>query len=75
VGKYWNKLMVVNWRTSLAGAAVAFGALADMATQFATGHVDPARLWTDLTALAGAVGLVHARDAAVSSKENAQANG
>jgi hypothetical protein len=55
--------MLVNWRTTAAGAATILGALADMCAQYASGHVDPVRLWTDLTAIAAGLGLVAAKDA------------
>jgi hypothetical protein len=57
------KTIVENWRTSLAGLGISLGALSDMAHQASSGEVDPNRLWTDVTALIGAAGLLFAKDA------------
>jgi hypothetical protein len=57
--------VLTNWKTTLAGVAVGATAVAHLATMISTGHIDPASIYTDLMALAGALGLVAAKDANV----------
>ena len=59
-------LILTNWKTSLAGVSMILGALADVAHQAATGQGDPNRLWADVMAVSGGVGLLFARDAKTS---------
>lgn len=56
--------VLVNWKTTLAGVAVGATAVAHLATQLSTGHIDPGAIYTDLMAIASALGLVAAKDAA-----------
>jgi hypothetical protein len=59
-------LILTNWKTSLAGVSMILGALADVAHQAATGQGDPNRLWANVMAVSGGVGLLFARDAKTS---------
>jgi hypothetical protein len=56
---------VKNWKTGLSGAALILGALADLATQAASGAWDGNRILADLTALGSGLGLIFAKDANV----------
>jgi hypothetical protein len=55
--------ILTNWRTTAAGAAAILGGLADVATQIATVHPDPTRLWADGIAIVTGLGLIGAKDA------------
>jgi hypothetical protein len=57
--------IVKNWKTGLSGAALILGALADLATQAASGAWDGNRILADLTALGSGLGLIFAKDANV----------
>ena len=53
---------IKNWKTGLSGAALILGALADLATQAASGAWDGNRLLADLTAFGSGLGLIFAKD-------------
>jgi hypothetical protein len=57
--------LIKNWKTGLSGAALILTALADLATQAASGAWDGNRLIADLTALGSGLGLIFAKDANV----------
>jgi hypothetical protein len=65
--------LLVNWKTSAAGAAAVVGAIGDVLTQVSTGHWDGSRLIADWTAISAGVGLLFAKDASVPSAPAAQA--
>jgi hypothetical protein len=54
--------LIKNWKTGLSGAALILTALADLATQAASGAWDGNRLIADLTALGSGLGLIFAKD-------------
>ena len=54
--------MLINWKTSLAGAAAVLGALADMVTAASNGQIS-GHLTADITAIITGVGLIFAKDA------------
>ena len=53
---------LVNWKTTLAGAAVVLGALAHLLNAVAAG--DTSTLAHDLTIITGGIGLLFAKDGA-----------
>lgn len=53
--------ILTNWKTSLAGAGVILGALADLATHLSTGNTST--LGADLMTILSGLGLVGAHDA------------
>ena len=54
--------MLINWKTSLAGAAAILGALTDVATTASQGQIT-GHLTADITAVITGIGLIFAKDA------------
>jgi hypothetical protein len=62
------KLVWNNWRTTCAGLAAVFTALADIFTQLKSGHIDGSRIQADVAAIMAGVGLIFAHDVKNGSK-------
>ena len=57
--------MLVNWKTSLAGAAAVLTALGDMLTQIGSGNIGSGAIEKDFLAIVVGVGLLAAKDSNV----------
>jgi hypothetical protein len=53
---------MVNWKTTAGGVIAVIAALADIATQLLSGHIDGSRITTDFAAVSAGVGLIFAKD-------------
>lgn len=63
--------MFKNWRTALLGCGGIIAAIGDLMTQVGEGHFSADRLGSDLIGIFVGLGLLFARDAAVSEREHA----